>query len=838
MGKCDIEAADLGLDENSRSIIDEQIKRGRENRVNKESIEDSIKGLKEDAISVRKAKKDYAQLNKINTAKLESHLKNLDNLIESGDPIKDSERFESLQDKIQRLNESLSNKKDISSDFKEKLGSINTRLKSLRNEKKSVNEIIRHSKTRLIEHILNDKLKEARSLIIRQSFMSGEKKLGNFLKQSSKEGSLFPEKLVQEKLVTDGILEHSDEVKKEGSENDLSSKSLQGLINKLKANISQQAQAYDVEKEFLPEERGYHPVTFNNGIMARMFGARAFKQQTSKLDEFKADCIKAFGKDELKRMITDDYTNYYARSGLDIVIPTIDNAFKKFEIQALAGERRIMSFDRPKFVSDEATSAFLRKYSGMSVASNYAEYARKSSTVLASYKVFGKRFLDDNFINNKHITKTDKERAELRAHRDNFYGVSWMHPSKTHARLEALSKFQNIAALSHAVTVTASTFADRMISKTLTALRFTNAGGLQNVATNMAHLVGESVKTTLTGGAYKHAFSKNFLNNTDEFFRTWQTHSQWRFSYSLGNDNGKGLSGLLMHYFENVDNGLRVASNKDYTNHIKDYSDLNFEQLKTQNRSIYNVMKDTHHIDDSDWDTLRNYVKTHDYLDASDFKSSPSMMRKIVSMEYQQSLSAIPNQTVVANSWATLATNNHPIVSRTLTGFWSFFGKSLVQSWRTAQEYAPGSSVIGKAATFLGLQAVGGFVPNYALNVMLGTFSGRKLQDILQDPETYVSAVLGPIGRLYSIGSALTFNQSDLGYIVEASPALQVVHHTLNAAYHTSTGKDPLFYWMKAAMTVIPGLGGTPIKSYLLHQENHHYEPRHGEDFQDYIQNS
>lgn len=838
MAKCDIEAADLGLDENSRAIVDEQIKKARANKAAKESVESSIKGLKEDIESVRQEKKDYSELNKANKDKLDSLLTNLDKLLLSGDPIEDASHFESLQKKIDNLNDSLAKKKIISEGFKSKIKSINDRLKSLRDRRKSIDEIARNSKNRLIDYILKDKLKEARAFIIRQDFLSGAKKLGDYLKQTPKEGTLYPEKVFQEKLVTAGVLEHSDLVKKTNSENDLSSKPLQDLIKKIKDNIIPMAQAYDVEDEFIPHEEGFHPVTFNNGILARIFGVRAFKQKESRLEEFKADCINAFGKEELDRMITDDYAIYHAGSGIEVTVPTINKAFKKFEEQALAGERRIMSFARPKFISDEAANAFIRKYSGMSIASNYADYARQSATILSSYKVFGKRYLDDNFINNKHITKTDKERTELRAYRDNFYGTGWQHPSKTHAQLEALSKFQNIASMSHAITIMASTFGDRMIGETLSALRFTNAGGLQNVATNIGRLVGKSISTTLTGGSYKHAFSKNFLNDTDEFFRTWQTHAQWRFSYSLGNDNGRGLSGFLMHYFENVDNGLRVANNKSYVNHIKSYKDLSFDQLKTENESIYNVMKDTHHIDSAEWDTLRSYVKTHNYLDSSDFKKNPGLMRKIVSMEYQQSISAIPNQTVLSSEWANGLSNSHPIISRLLTMYWSFFGKSMVQSWRTAQEFAPFSNKISKAAYFMGLQSVGGFVPNYALNIMLGTLSGRKFEDIIKDPETYISASLGTLGRIYSISAAVTFNQSDLGYILSSSPTMQTIQQGFLALKHTAQNKDPLFYWMKAAMTVIPGTVGNPLKAYVLHQENSYYEPRHGEKFQDWIQKS
>lgn len=846
MAKCDIEAADLGLNENDRAIVDEQIKKARGLKKEKLDIANKKEAIKNMIESTKELKETFnyeSYEDKGAVKDLEKRIKSLKEE-EGGANSENYHVFDKMHEDLRDLKNTVIKNKATSAEMKKNIDSLKKNIKFLSDRNKSLTNIEKEVKNNLINKIVSDDLKGARSSIITQKLRTGEVKLHDLLAQSHNPDSLYPTGLYMKKRVSAGILPYSRAVRASGSENNLESKELNEFINKIKSNISNEAKKLDIEDEFSSTEQGYHPVSFNHGILVKMLDK---VKGVSRLNDIKSDAINAFGKEELERMITQDYTAHYKGIQGEITIPTIDNAFKDFEDSIITGENRILKFNNVKFLSDDAAQKFIRKYTGQSIASNYAQYADSASKTLSSYQVFGRRYPDNNFLQSiMKITKTQKQLKELTSFRDCFFGMSHMHSSQMQKLLENLSKVQNVIAMSRATSLALSPFGDEMIGATIDALRGTRHGGFLNTVSKTAGLLGQGIRSVATGGALKHAFSPHFLNDTDEFFRTWHTHAQYRFSYSLGDDSGKGMSGLAMHYFDNIDNGLRAGKNKLFTKKIRNNSSLSFDELKSKDHNLYSVLSEDHSIDSDDWDRLSTYSKTNDFLDASDFRNDMPLMRKIVSMEYKIGLDAIPTGVVTSDTGAgrLLTMMGGNVAGRFFGMFWNFFGKSLAYSWRVTQAEAKYGSRMGKIGTFVSMTAIGGMIPNLAYTWLYGFLAGRKPEDILNDKGSYIDAALGPIGRAFPIASALFFNQSSLGYMMTSSPSAQMLNQSIQAAVKTGKYVNgnhdvyPTEAWLKAVFNIIPFAHGTVAETYALHKTNPHYQPRRGEDAQDWIQNN
>lgn len=827
MAVCDIEAAALGLNENERAIVDEKVKKAKELNAEKAKVDDVIERLKKEAETLRSSKIDKNELFKKDAALLEKSIKQLDDLLISGDPIEDAEKFEKLTDKIETLKERLGTKKAVNEGFKKSISDISKSLKDLRDYRRLLNQTARAAKNKLVDKIVNGDLKGARRQIKLEQFKNNPNSILDVMSQSTSKDSIYVKRLFYREELLRGTEPEFEETIKNNSENDLSAKETQSLLHKIKSNVLHEAESFGTEDDFLhPDGSKTHPVAMNQGILAQLFKNEAGETA------FKNDLVNALGKDELEAMIERDYTRYYQERDIEGTIPTVEKALNEFIEQVHKGQYRTLTFNKLTFLSDEATIAFMKKYSGTSVVGNYASYAVKSASRLASIDTLGVNFPND-FILDKTIDNS-KDKALAKLYRDNFYGNDYLHPSKTQRSLEKLSKVLGIIALSRTQSLLLSPFGDEMMNAVSHSVRTFKPGSVMDLATQAVTLFGHSIKSTLTLGAIKHSFSKNYLNYTDKFLRTFNEHAQYRFAASMG--NGKGLSHYLVNYFENVDNGLRATSNKMWTTLCKDYGGHSLDSLASENERLHDLLTNKYGVDSDEWDTLRQYAKEHDMLDAQDFDSK-SLRKKVVAMEYEARLSGVPNDYVVSLPGLRAFSNKYPVLTKAAGMFWNFFGKTMAYSWKNAMQYAPYKSKIGSAAYFFGMNAIASFVPNYMLSVVLGLSEGRNLEDIAKDPETYIDSALGVYGRISQIASAL-FNQEGAARLLTSSPAISTFYQFSKASMDTfkqASGINPdanaFYQWLKLVTDFVPAGHNTLPSNYLLSQVNPDAKPRKGEEY-------
>lgn len=608
-----------------------------------------------------------------------------------------------------------------------------------------------------------------------------------------------------------------------------------------------QAKVFGIEDDYLEEHDDHHSIIVNPLIIAKMIFPSKIYERTnagqplhSNFNEFKQDCIQAFGEEHLQEIITDSYikhhkeieshSNFHAEPS----IPTTDKAFREIEQRYIKGERQIIRFDKVKFLDNDKAAYFIKKYTGLSVLGNYADYLKRSSKDLASAETFGRTYIDDHYIKNPHLTQTDAQREKLFAARDSYYGSYFLHSSQRQKTLSILSKVQSYIAMGRAVTLGLSPFADKMIGASNMMTRefqyHSNAGKVLAFANLFLKSIKETIKapSTLAKGFAKEGDKRIHFSDVDAFFNKWISHSQYRFAYSFSGNKSQGVDRYLMNYFHHVDSGLRVANINHLFNRMRRSSHLSFDQLKEIDRPMHGILEDTLGINKTEWERIRGYVNDNEMLDVRDFSDDPTLMRKMASMEYMARLDAISTDYHATPRWLRLITNNFPKTTSVFSMFWSFFAKTMMYNWGLAQRSLPAKG-LSTAAYVFGVTAIGSFVPNLVLNLMLGYTKGRQLDDILKDDSTYISASTGVLSRLYDIGAGVFYDPSSLGYLAVSSPMAGLGWKIGQSIYRSAEyGKgdhriNPYFYPLKMVINSAPLPFISPA---LLKLIDRHYHPR------------
>ena len=107
----------------------------------------------------------------------------------------------------------------------------------------------------------------------------------------------------------------------------------------------------------------------------------------------------------------------------------------------------------------------------------------------------------------------------------------------------------------------------------------------------------------------------------------------------------------------------------------------------------------------------------------------------------------------------------------------------------------------------------------------------------MSDKETWIDSMLGPFGRLLSIGGAL-FDPSSLPYTA-GSPVTNfgfTAANTLKKYYNQNNYDSFLASFWKTVLNITPLGSSTPLKGAILHYVNPSAEPRPGEQYQNWIQ--
>lgn len=825
--KCDIEAKELGLDDEERALIDEEIKQAKLEDQGLQDVLQKAKTARENLESLRSEKRDYANTSKANKEKLDKLAK---------DALKDGQSFEDLNklySQAKELRQSLDDKKTTSerqTQFKKTINDLTQNIRDMRNEAKTIRDHIKQTRSRVIQKALDDNFEGARKTAFsiqnekQPKFIIG---VLNQLKPSIHNIWSVAHKYTRQMLA--GIDQYLDDMK--GFEDDMSHEATKGFIEHIRQAINSSAKSLGVEEKYALTKDSEHPVHLSLNTAMQFFFKGFFKAKAidERVNQFLSEWTNAVGLDEVKRVVKDSYMESRV-DGIEVV-PTPENAVKEMVNRYAKGQQQILNFSKMSFLSDEKAAAFIRKYSGNSIAGNYFHHLLSMSKKFAASKVAG-GYIDDRIID-RNPELTDKEKTVLKNYRNLFFGDNVAHPATIQRWAMKISSVNTLLASSRAISLMTSAIGDHVMGKTFMAMKYMPAN-------NMMTRTLEITKELASGGALKYGFGKHEVDNLAKSMKQFHMHNTYRFGDTLGSIPsgllGKINSGL-MNWFENIDSGLRAAAAKDYANIISDHSQYTLNELQGANNRLYKALREDYGINNDDWEKIKSSVKQHDFLDCTTFKGDLSL--KVASMQYAHDLAATPVNVKMPSSLFAASSKDHPIISKLLSMFWAFTSKLAYHSWKVSSNNMP----FGRWGYFPAMM-IGGFLPNLAYEYLVGAVQGKSQDDIFNSRETYINALMGPFGRLFSVGSALVDNVSQLGYTL-ASPTVSEGFTTINAAskwaeyaINQDNYDEAAFQTAKAVMATLPIIGYSPLRPWVLAHFNSDYKPMPGTQLQDWIRQS
>lgn len=825
--KCDIEAKELGLSDDERALIDEEIKQAKLEDQGLQDVLQKAKKAREDLEALKSDKKDFTNTSKENKDKLKQLAK---------DSLKEGQSFEDLNkiySQAKELKKSIGNKKDESeqqSQFKKSINELTSHIRAMRDEAKTIRDHIKQTRSRVIQKALDDNFEGARktSFAIQNTQNPGLiKYVLNQLKPHF--NNLWSVAHKYSRQMLSGIDEYLDGIK--GFENDMNHEPTKQFINHIRQSINSSAKALGIEEKYALNKPNEHPVHLSLNTVMQFFFRGFFKAKVldERVDQFLSEWTNAVGLHEVKRVVHDSYVS--SRVDGIVFIPTPEKAVREMVSRYAKGQQQILNFSKMEFLNDEKASAFIKKYSGNSIAGNYFHHLLSMSKKFAASKVAG-GYIDDRLID-RNPELSDKEKILLKNYRDLFFGDNIAHSATIQRWVMKLSSLNTLLASARAVTLATSAIGDHVMGKTFVAMKYMPANNLMTRTLEIA-------KELATGGALKYGFTSKHADNLSQAMKQFHMHNAYRFGDSLGQIPsgllGKINSGL-MNWFENIDSGLRASAAKDYANIIKDHSGYSLNELESANPKLHRALTQDYQIKPDEWEKVKDSVSQHDFLDCTTFKGDLSY--KVASMQYAHDLSATPVGVKMPSSLFAASSKDHPIASKLLSMFWAFTTKLAYHSWKVSANNMP----LGRFGYFAALM-VGGFLPNLAYEYFTGLWQGKSVDDVFNSKETYINALMGPFGRLFSVGSALTNNVSQLGYTL-FSPTLSEGYTTSKAIYKWTEAAinqddydEAFFQTAKAVMGLLPIFGYTPLRPYILAKFNSDYKPMPGTQLQDWIRHS
>ena len=190
--------------------------------------------------------------------------------------------------------------------------------------------------------------------------------------------------------------------------------------------------------------------------------------------------------------------------------------------------------------------------------------------------------------------------------------------------------------------------------------------------------------------------------------------------------------------------------------------------LKEKNAFFANELQNSHGINPNDWDSLRDYAKNNEYLDAADFKGS--MKDKISSLNHMAEFSAMPNRAISSGFFQKMGVD-HPISAKVLGMFWAFAART---TWYNAMasvkrtENMRGISRPLQVVADMTALNMRSFVPSLISGAVYTALADRPLNNYFKDESTYTEPLAGAasrfIGPLWALigpdGSVPTYNTS------------------------------------------------------------------------------
>lgn len=823
--KCDIEARELGLSEEERAIIDDEIKQAKEEDKSLQDVMEKARQSRDELKQLREEKKDYLNTTKENKAELE---KIAQKASEDGQTLEDLnklyKRARELSDKIKSAKES---KARYNEEYKQDVDRLASGIRALRNEAKSIRDHIKETRKRVIQKALDENFEGARKTFFQTQAKSNPKVLVNALDQMKiSKNNLWSTAQGYTRQMLSGIEKHLDGMK--GFENDLDNEDTKGFISHIRRSINSVAKSLGIEEKYAFTDDLEHPVALSNNVILRHFFTGFFKAKAvdAKAQEFLDDWLNSVGIDEVKRVVNESYMKI---DGYDVVIPSPKNAVREMVQRYAEGKEQILHFGKMKFKSHSVAKKFIEKYTEQNISANYLKYLVSVSKRFSASKISG-GYIDDHIIKAAKDL-TDKDKTRLRNYRDLFFKSDSATSASVQRWLLRLSGLNTVIASSRAITLMMSPIGDHIFGKTALAMKYARPGNILSRALEVS-------QELVTGGALKYGFKKQDADNMAKVLQQFNMHTSYRFGESLGAIPGSVLDKInttMISFFENVDSGLRVATSKDFARLLKDnHMGDTLEDMRSSNIKLYKSLTDEFDLNSEEWEKIKESLKDNDLLVSSDFKGDLAM--KVAAMEHFNNLAATPvGIKMPSGSFMSMA-QEHPLLAKTLSMFWSFTMKLAYFGFKGAFTNSAG----GRFA-YLGTMMLGGFLPNLVYEAVSGLVQGKSLDSIFSDKGTYVDALLGPFGRLFSVGSALVGNPSQLFYSL-ASPSLstginisQAASKWAESAINQDNYDNAMYKTAKALMSLLPVVGYSPLRPYILHHFNSSYKPGPDADLQQWI---
>ena len=765
----------------------------------KDQLTKKRKALKESRVKLREEENNLRQAYKENRATLKK--KEINKEI----PAQYKESLQALEKEHKSKLEDFKNRrKDIAAkedETRANKGEAQTeaikRREELKESERLVKKIVRQTRDRLARKLLQEDSSGIRRAMAEDNFRSGKVKVSGLFEEKGPNSIITRERKYYDQLVVGVRGEKWEAYKAAATDpqvaNNINHPAVKPVLTQLFANLKHEEENLQIESAYsfgdkeepvrdaLGNPTGktkavWHvPFSISTDVLLRRLfkGFTNFnKELPEQVNMFVQDFMAHVDNDWLKEDILETYQKRAKAQGIkEVHIPPTEEVIKNWVQDFKEGRKGEWDFHSLKFKDQKSMEGFISKWSDDSISGGLINNIEGRARGLAYEELMGGRphpkeletwgRLKAQKLNEKQILKVKAQQVAYEGYR--------FHRSVTTLKaLHYLNKIGTWIASSRAISVALSPFGDLSFGAShLDTNLLGKNEGLRAFGNIPYQLIKGGIDAAKGGGLFQAARFSKEAAKLNPLLHDFHTSTNYRFAEETSRA-GRNPMGPVIKWLTRVDNGLRVVNSRYMVSTIRDHADLDFDALKEKNAFFANELQKSHGINPDDWDTLRDYAKNNEYLDAADFKGS--MKDKISSLNHMAEFSAMPNRAISSGFFQKMGVD-HPISAKVLGMFWAFAART---TWYNAMasvkrtENMRGISRVGQVVADMAALNMRSFVPSLISGAVYTAMADRPLNDYFKDKSTYLEPLAGAasrfIGPLWALigpdGSLPTYNTS------------------------------------------------------------------------------